>query len=240
MSCEGLYSAMLGRMLSMSNAFRALPRLPCAPPPRLDGYEALMRCHSALEPSRASRARAVAMVFVEDLRGLTPSQRSEALTGHAGHAPLMSDEWAIASASAWADYATLLAVLVESPTPAAALLHMAQAEPGAFWTQVWRWLLMQHASYMGGGHCHDDERVAHFPEWLCACVVARAHPGAPAWALFQEERRRCESLGLLLDLPEISRLLANLQIHGDLTPCRALRNGSEPSTKRGRSAPSAI
>jgi len=194
-------------MLSMSRTFRALPRLPCTPPPRLDGYEALMRCHMALEPGRSARARSVAMVFVEDLRGLTPVQRSEALTGRGAHAPLFTDAWAVATGSAWADYATLLAVLTESPTPEAALLHLAESEPGAFWTQVWRWLLMQHASYVGTAQIHDDDRVALFQDWLCAIVIARAHPNGDAWALFDEEQRRCESLGLWIDMPTIALLL---------------------------------
>jgi hypothetical protein len=243
--CRDLYAAMLGRMLSMSRALRALPRLPCAPPPRLDGYEALMRCHATLEPGRAARARSVAMVFVTELRALTPAERAVALTGHAGHAVLFSDAWTVAAGSAWADYATLLAVLDGSPTPEAALLHLAETEPCAFWTQAWRWLLMQHAAYVGGAQCHDDERVFDFKEWLCACVLVRAHPTlAVAWALFDEERRRCESLGLWLDLNALNVLLER---HGLVRGASVSSSASASSScsaraKRGRpaSAPSAL
>jgi hypothetical protein len=241
-AAEDLYSAMLGRMLSMSRTFRALPRLPCAPPPRLDGYEALMRCHSALEPGRAARARSVAMVFVEDLRGLTPMRRSEALTGHREHAPLFTDAWVVAAGSAWADYATLLVVLTESPTREAALLHMAETEPGAFWTQVWRWLLMQHASYVGTAQIHDDDRVALFQDWLCAIVIARAHPAAcvVAWALFDEEQRRCESLGLWIDMLTITLLLERHAIvrppSGHNTNSSSSSNAAASSSCHGQEA----
>jgi hypothetical protein len=67
--CRDLYAAMLGRMLSMSRAFRALQRL--------DGDEALKRCHATLEPGRAARARSVAMVFVTELRALTPAEEED-------------------------------------------------------------------------------------------------------------------------------------------------------------------
>jgi hypothetical protein len=233
MSCQEHYTAMLCRILSMSRAFRALPRLPCTPPPKLDGYEALMRSgHSAPAPERAALARVVALVFVEDLRTLTPAQRSEALTGSAGHAALMTDAWALEAGSAWADYATLLAVLAESPTPTATLLHLAETEPEAFWTQVWRWLLMQHASY-SGGYIQDDERVNQFQAWLCADVLPLAHPNARAWALLDEERRRCASLGLLLNTQAITRLLPATASEG---LCRF--KGGDPPAKRGRSASS--
>ena len=229
MSAEtaGLYAALLGRILTTSRAYRALPRLPCAPPPRLGDYEALLRRDHA--PESAARARAVAAVFVEELRPLTPAQRSEAMTGCAGHAPLFTDAWAAAAGAAWVGYATLLAVVAQSPTPEAALLHLAETEPDAFWTQVWRWLLMQHV----GDAC--DARVLEFKEWLCARVIVRAHPSlCAAWALFDEEQRRCESLGLWLNLPSLMALLARHQI------ARAAGDSAHARKKRGRSAPSAV
>jgi hypothetical protein len=220
-----LYTALVERILSASRAFRALPRLPCAPPPRLGDYEALMRQGTH---ANAARAREVAAVFVAELRPLTPALRAEALTGRAGHAPLFSDAWAEAAGAAWTDYATLLTVVAQCATPEAALLHLAGTEPDAFWTQVWRWLLMQHAGYRSA---HDDE----FREWLCAHVIARAHPSSGgAWARFDDERRRCEQhLGLWLDLPALMALLERHQI------ARAPAKTAEPDPtrrKRGRSA----
>jgi hypothetical protein len=147
-------------------------------------------------------------------------ERSWVFTGQPQHGMELDDAWWRLFFARWTEYAQLLALVLDEAKAeegggCAGLVHIARIDGEAFWTILWRWLLLPYHAPQKVNVSHD----APLYEGLVPRVLEEARPWRHGLAalMLQSELARCARLGLTLHVPDdapIRRWMSALLLFG--------------------------